>query len=664
MTVAGRRPRGVAALVWGLAGVFLFAVGLSVAFNRPSRTPESLPDDVPLLLGEATKANFSHDIVRERAVLQRAEQLDGSPEDLGDVQRRLAVLDWKYYGRLDTARARLIRATQAAEPSKAWLALARMEQARRRFDAARNAARKARKFADAELERQQALIALAMASVGEATSLRFDGKQAVSDALRESFEELRQTVGSDPGHLEPSRLLLRAALLLDDGPSALVAWRSYFQVTRDRPGPNLVAGAGQQLGRLLSGWMGIQATPAARVELVRALAASRMFTEAALIALASSSSSGEPREDPLVAAVIGYARFLRDVRALTLEYYRRTIIGDDARDDWQASLSESVQPLMVLLDEATLETLPQGSTPPVDPRRVGGLGKRVIGALNERFGAYVSIGQTAGYFDLHMGHRVQDETRTVDQYGHRAELRFVAIDNMVSNGFQSWAWENGAQHGGWNKPYGIYQVRPAYVGGSLRAWRRLHSDEELREHLEEMDGESALDEERAASDPHAYLPGLAMRLRYQGQTRLLERLRSGGLDGEALRLAFIAAYDQAVLESSIFAHEGRHAIDKREGGMLQFMRNSEFTAKLAEVAFAPEPRLALGGIVGANIGDGTPHGKANLAIMEGVVEWMRRHANEIAALDAERALLPQLDLLTDEQLRAAFRSMDRLAHEG
>jgi len=44
--------------------------------------------------------------------------------------------------------------------------------------------------------------------------------------------------------------------------------------------------------------------------------------------------------------------------------------------------------------------------------------------------------------------------------------------------------------------------------------------------------------------------------------------------------------------------------------------------------------------------------------MQGLVAWMSTHRSEIAELDAARPLLPQLDKLTDEQLRAATRSMD------
>jgi hypothetical protein len=41
---------------------------------------------------------------------------------------------------------------------------------------------------------------------------------------------------------------------------------------------------------------------------------------------------------------------------------------------------------------------------------------------------------------------------------------------------------------------------------------------------------------------------------------------------------------------------------------------------------------------------------------------MQANAKDIAGLDSQSALLPQLDKLTNEQLRAAFRSMDPLVN--
>ena len=154
----------------------------------------------------------------------------------------------------------------------------------------------------------------------------------------------------------------------------------------------------------------------------------------------------------------------------------------------------------------------------------------------------------------------------------------------------------------------------------------------------------------------------SLRLLHQGRDQLLARLKDQDLQGTALRLSFLDEYRQAVLESSIFAHEGRHAIDKL--GWLSFLSSdatTEFNAKLSEVAFAPEPRLALGAIFSNTIGSHTPHGQANQQIMKGLVGWMKEHSHEIPRMDHDRPLLPQFDLLSDAQIRSAFQSLDPMA---
>jgi hypothetical protein len=66
-------------------------------------------------------------------------------------------------------------------------------------------------------------------------------------------------------------------------------------------------------------------------------------------------------------------------------------------------------------------------------------------------------------------------------------------------------------------------------------------------------------------------------------------------------------------------------------------------------------------IIHPNIGDATPHGRANARVMYGLIRWMRAHAAEIHGFDASQPVLTQLPLLTDDQFRRAFRAMDPLA---
>ena len=287
--------------------------------------------------------------------------------------------------------------------------------------------------------------------------------------------------------------------------------------------------------------------------------------------------------------------------------------------------------------------------------------------IDRRFGARIRLGATSGYYNLFMGHVVVDEARTVDQYGHTANVRFVVLDFMVSNGYQSWFWDGRQAAGGWADESTITQVRGPYADDGFEAWEKLTDPTERNESEKEQREMTLRDESIAKANSFAYLEGLRLRLTAKANHRILDALNDRGLEGVGLQLAFMKELEQRIQESSIFAHEGRHLIDRRIGGLGRLFRRGsevEFRAKLSEVAFAPDPYLAFGAIINRSIGDRTSHGIANQRIMKGIVAWIGKHSDEIATLDLSRPLLPQLDLLEPDQIRAIFRSMDPLAARG
>ena len=204
----------------------------------------------------------------------------------------------------------------------------------------------------------------------------------------------------------------------------------------------------------------------------------------------------------------------------------------------------------------------------------------------------------------------------------------------------------------------MYQVRPMYVDGPWNLWRRTTDPVARKRFDDEVQRDTALDRTRVSGDNVAALTGLTLRLRQQYADTLRARLESEGLTGDALRAAFVRTASADKLASSIWAHEGRHSIDKAHG--ISKNEELEFRAKLSEVAFAPAPRTAMGSIL-SPIGGGGAHGEANERVLRGVVAWMKTHRAEIAGFDATAPTLTQLDRLTDEQLRAAFRSLDPMA---
>jgi hypothetical protein len=632
-----------------------------VAFVTALATPCRADDDLEVPspeLREAERASHDGRFKDARPLLEAIVASPSSrPEDRDTAAQELARIAWRIDGKPDAARERLERIARGARKKvPPFLLLSRIERTLGRFEPARMAARRALAAAGTDAERRSATIALSSALVEEEIeAARLGEGKAYEEESRQRLTEalglLSPLVRDEPGLLDPSKTALDAALLLDDGPAALAAWRSYY-LAAGAADSTLLASPRSVLSERLPVWKGPAAGRRDREAVVEALADSRCFTEAVIL----SRDPRIPREArvdrlPRVRDLVLYESFIRDVRGTTDLYYRDVARGASDPDAWTKKLRRRAKRLW--------KDLSWPSGPPPFDEKV--LERSADTELGTRFGTAGGAGRTGGTRDLHMGHRVVDEKRVADQYGRRAEIRFMALDAIVSNGYETWMWDGAGAHGGWGSVGLVVQVRPAYAEGGPLRWQEVTDPERRAKAAAKMAEETERDRVRAEKDPYAYLPGLSQRLLEQGLMTILDEEKARGLSGGDLRAAFVAATDRAVIESSIFAHEGRHAIDSQFFEDVKDRATREYRAKLSEVAFAPAPRLAFGGILTDGIGNPTPHGQANLKLMKGLVAWMDAHRSEIAGLDVGAPLLPQLDRLTDEQLRAAARSLDPLA---
>jgi hypothetical protein len=619
----------------------MFAAGMLFSTGGSSQT--AVPAAAVADVAEARSAFMRHDFDGARRILEAALAAGLDARDAAEAHRRLAVLAWRFRGEVDVARVHLERAVALpAGRSESLSALARLELHLNRPGAAWAAAQTALQAATSGADTIRAVTRLAEAATHDVRAGRWPDATTGPWAA-EISQRLRYVVAANPGVLDVARLELLIALLQDDGSTALSAWDAYYSGAVGRPGPLRAARAA--LDRVLPEWAGASAPVADRRAAVHALAASGHF-DAALALVHDPRVAPAQRVDgePEIAALVAYIEFTRRAASLTDEYYRRTAAGDGDAAAYRAAFFEEARRLWPRLH------WPDGMPPFRDDDR----GAAAWEELASRFGALVNLGETAGTFDLHYGHRVIDEERTVEQYGHTGRLRFISLDGLVSNGYQTWAWDGESAHGGWGRPDLIVQVRPAYAGGGPAAWRVLHEMVDAEEQHNREEAEL----ERARREPCAYLPGLRDRLRRQGLEQIRDSLRLAGLEGDALRSAFLAEFEDATVESSIFAHEGRHAIDQRLG--ITDAAELEFRGKLSEVAFARFPRLALRAILSPSMGDATPHGRANARVICGVVDWLT--ANPPPELDPSQPVLPQLTRLSDDQLRTALRALDVMAH--
>lgn len=411
---------------------------------------------------------------------------------------------------------------------------------------------------------------------------------------------------------------LALALMQRDNARAFTAWRDYFWLD-DGDAPQAMAAYTGRIAALFNAGLAPAAVEADRIALVDLLIRAGFTDDARALAGAMSDA-------PAWRSARAYFTFHTNVRDATLRANREMAAGGDA--DWYEGALQAA--MGALMHDAGLSGEPRA-------------------ALREAYGLYGTTGETSGYPSLHGGHLARDEFMHVAQYGREGALRFIVIDNMLANGFESWLWDGWAEAGGWATDDGaIVQVRSSYTDGPLTALRRSRPGAERDRFVAEI--ERAAIGERAAlgRDGLAELPATSDRLELQAIDQIAARV--GGDPA-----AFIAAHWEAVVGYSIVLHEGRHALDKANGRFST--ADLEYRAKLSQIALSETPRLGLATVVGTTIGD-TPHGRANRRVLEGYRAWMRRHHGEIAGFDARLPALSQLHLLTDGQIRAIAAGLD------
>jgi hypothetical protein len=429
---------------------------------------------------------------------------------------------------------------------------------------------------------------------------------------------------------------LRIGLLRRDPARALAAWRNYFWLdTGDTPAP--LAAAPDLFGRALAADAGVEPQLALTQLLVRT-----GFAQAAEEFAASTRLAERAAEHP---------------------YWRRAEAYFAARRALEAGL--------LIANRAIARGRPPGDVPALFRAfktrllEAAGGGADPDAVLREAYGLVGQSGLTGGFASVHLGHVVADERRTVEQYGHRAEIRFLALDNMIANGFQSWLWDGSAATGGWTAdgPL-IVQVRQGYVSEPLGLWRIFGGGRARADLLERQPRRAAADAAALAARDAAPLLGLADRLKLQVTEQIGARARAAAGAGGDVRRAFLAEAWRASFQQSILVHEGRHAIDRRLVTGLARLddANLEYRAKLSELALADYPRLALYNIVAGNVGDGTPHGEANASIVRQYARWTQANRAQVAGFDASVPAAAQLDRLTDDQMRAIARALDPIAN--
>jgi hypothetical protein len=553
--------------------------------------------------------------------------------------QKLARQDWKFYKDSGAARKRLAVADSiGALKSKTWLILAQTEREAGNYLNAFYASEKSKQYGQTDEEKSLADLEYAQAVYDFTIDNPIKKNSLDTALLTKSAKILNEVLEKNMGAPVPSKLLLGVSLLLNNGADALKAWQSYFHISDiNNPYPYMSVAA-KELKEVCEKWNGNKLTIEDQQKLISALGASRFYEFAGDYALCNADTN---KYNQQTADILTYAAYIKTLRNKTNEYYRQIAIGNKDENGFMYWLDNAGKKLWNNLSFLSGKAYDQSN---------------LLDETEKHFGARGFFGSTSNYngYELCLGHIVNQENLPIEQYGYKTEITFTQIDLMISNGYSSYFWENGKAIGGWGTGNWIVQVREAYLKTPFDAWKTV-TDTLERNKVEKITKE--LSEVKQNPDFNK----LSAKLKFDALNNLYNKLYADGLRGNALKLTFLSVYESYEKQASVLAHEGRHCLDQK------YFKNEyyiwpnvekEFHAKLSELVFAPEPKLELSMMLGDLSQSG--HGLANKKIADAAADWIKNNSSKINGYSTEISPLSQLYLLSNDQIKQCYSSVDPL----
>ncbi|MEP0266407.1 hypothetical protein [Dokdonia sp.] len=561
--------------------------------------------------------------------------------------RELATQDWKFYKDYDIAMQKLSLADSIGNyRSETWLKVHRIEEEAGHYAKALEAAKKSTELAKSDADKRYAQYKYCHTVLEQAISQVNASTTYNTELLNEASSMLQEILAINPTNVNAAELLLGISLLQKDGNLALKGWLSYFRFSNYESVYEYLKEPSATLHSVLPKLSNSSLSEQESIALIKALGQSRFYTYAKILAIIFSNEGNTNFQNSQeIQDLIIYSNYMEEVASYTDEYYRKMTIDEGDTDSYLAHISSTSEALYkeLLVSEKIKDTFNN---------------QRFRALIRSKFGTVSIMGRTSSsnIMGLVMGQIVNERIRKVEQYGHSADFNFTELDMMVSNGYPSWFWEDRGA-GGFAIRGGFLRVKKMFKYLGISAWEGI--TDPIKRAKAEREIKKNIFESTLTSDRNSILIWMASKLELDALDVLYAQLYNEGCRGVDLQLKFIEQYDLYRDNATMFAHEGRHSLDRvvlNEGYQSLGVATIEYRARLSQIVFSESPKLELANMV-AGVGS-TGSGLANKMIVDVVEKWIQVNTSKIEGYDQTKLAIAQIYLLTDDQIKTIYRDVD------
>jgi hypothetical protein len=555
--------------------------------------------------------------------------------------RQLVNISWKFYNDYDLAK----KFTDSllvldADNFSVLFQFADISMLAEKFDNTEQYLQESLKKAKNENQVKNAHIKFAEYILSKSQNDLSNHKAINRNKLQEALNNIENYYFEQPENLNISRLYLGLALLTGNNEKVLNAWNTYFRIPQKEQPTGLLAEAEAQITK------GFQSKENIEL-LIRGLALSRFYDYAVMIMLQNNL---DYNNTAYLTDIYNYYFFLSDIEGLIYDYYRKKTLGTVSDDEY---IKNYYSLCIDFWDKLSWE-----NNKPVFYE------KAFEEELFKRFGTKINNGKGGNQIMFFAGHSVINDRCIIEQYNRQAKITYLSLDYIIGNIYPHWYFGFFGV-GGWATiDHEIIRIRTVTFNENspLRAFNRLTNENEREYWMKEIKEKSILDDSMASSNPYEILQALSERMKYQCYNKIIDSLKLLHNNNSELKIHFLYYVNSVLVDASIYNHEGRHILDSYvdypDNTMMFTSEEREFRANLSGIAFSSDPNLIIA--EGTLRREDPAHENANRRIIKGLVDWMEMNKQEIRGLNTTRPLLPQLYLLTNEQIVRAIRSFDPL----
>lgn len=628
---------------------YLFLLFMAISFSHTS-----IAQELDASIRNA-KAAYNQVKLREsRLIFSRIiESPTASNIDKAEALQNIGIQDWVLFQNYEESNKNLKLALQQnVSKSKTYLLLSQVNLEASNFSQAYQSIENSLSVSQNAVEKLDASLFKAQIIHDESIALLKRGTIPDRGKLLAASDLLKFILRKRPGSPAPAELLVGISLMRKNGSDILKAWKSYYFITDERNINGILLPSYKALNSILPDWNQQDLTASKRTDLIKALASSSFYEYAHLVASCKlfGSVSSTILENEEIVQILNFNQFIEGIKKVNNTFYPKIAIGiKDYETDYTHAITNETKKLWIQIDKLnTIENYTE---------------EKFFTSIEKQYGALGYIGNTNGFVSMLLGLIIHNEVKEVNQYGYKADFRYVSISRLISKDFTTW--HGSANVGGWGTETSMIQVRDAYLQAPFTRLSWVTDAAAHTEIVDRIEKEKEDDLVICRKDKYAEPSHLMMAFRLKASETLFDSLQKMGLKDETLSIAFINETMRLNIESTVFAHEARHAIDqllfkKDFDGMTD--DEKELRAKFSEIVFAPKFKMAsTGSILGGDLDVSTSHGKANFHLRKIIVDWMEKHSNEIIGFDNTMPVLMQMTLLSDEQIATICIEADPLA---